>query len=75
MTCDEILEERCIVLRDKWKLSASNPELQEFLVLTKSELLKRKKSPRIMAAAAPQSTAPQDSSGNDGLLQSPFEQT
>ena len=75
MTCDEILEERCIVLRDKWKLSASNPELQEFLVLTKSELLKRKQSPRIMAAAAPQSTAPQDSSRNDGLLQSPFEQT
>ena len=38
MNCDEILKERCTVLRDRWNLSASNPELREFLALTKSDL-------------------------------------
>ena len=51
MNCDEILKERCTVLQDKWHLSASNPELQEFLALTKSDLQSRKKPPRIVPEA------------------------
>jgi hypothetical protein len=76
MSCDEILKERCTVLRDKWNLSASNPELREFLALTKSELQNRKKTPRVVSAVAPQTAFfPQDNKGNEGIHLSPFEKT
>lgn len=76
MKRDEILKERCTVLRDKWNLSASNPELQEFLALTKSELQSRKKSPRIIPEAVPQSDeVARGDTVDQGIQLSPFEKS
>ena len=76
MNCDEILKERCSVLRDKWNLSSSNPELQEFLALTKSDLQSRKKSPRIITEAVSQTAeVARGNTVDQGIPLSPFEKS